>query len=167
MDSITDASLDGNWYIPGIELGAENSGSLGTTSGQQEISSYCLEINGNQTCTNSTTPSPSLSATPTPRYITPTIYCLGSCPTVSPTSITGVPSGQPFPSQNPISQSPVPSEAIPPTTEVTPIASPSPIQTPIPEKRKNIFEIIRDMILKIIQAILQFLLQLLKLLGLR
>ncbi len=39
--------LNGNWYIPGIELGCENSGILGTTSGAIELSTYNLEVNGN------------------------------------------------------------------------------------------------------------------------
>ncbi len=35
-----------SWYIAGIELGTENSGSLGATSGRIEISTYNLEVNG-------------------------------------------------------------------------------------------------------------------------
>ncbi len=81
MNSITDASLNGDWYVPGIELADENSGSLGSTVGRQEISSFCLEINGNQTCTNdspiaSPTPIPSGSPTPTPNCN----ICDGVCP---------------------------------------------------------------------------------------
>lgn len=36
----------GNWYFPGIELGCENSGSSGITSGAIEIDGVSFELNG-------------------------------------------------------------------------------------------------------------------------
>lgn len=105
-------------------------------------------------------PTPSLTATPTPSpaiYPTLIIYCLGSCPrpSVIPT-VTATPSNQPLPSRSPTS-----SEDPTPTTQVTISMTPSPTQTPAPKKRRSIFQIIRDLILKYIQTILQFLLRLL------
>ncbi len=54
MTNVT--SLNGSWYIPGFELGCENSASKGTTSGEITINSYEVEING----TKITTPPPSI-----------------------------------------------------------------------------------------------------------
>lgn len=83
---------------------------------------------------------------PTPRYVTPTVYCLGSCPTIpiSPTIISN-PSPQPSQTQSP-SQSPVPSESIIPTSRIRPSVMPNPTQTPTPVRRRNIFEIIWQII---------------------
>ena len=104
-------------------------------------------------------PTPSLTATPTPSpaiYPTLIIYCLGSCPrpSVMPTATT-VPSTQPSPFR-----SPIPSEYPTPTIQVAISMTPSPTSTPTPKKRRNIFQIIRDFILKFIQTVLQFLLRL-------
>lgn len=100
-------------------------------------------------------PTPSLTATPTPSpaiYPTLIIYCLGSCPrpSVIPTATT-VPSTHPSPSR-----SPIPSEYPAPTIQVTISMAPGPAPTPKPKKRRNIFQIIIDFILKFIQTILQF-----------
>lgn len=104
-------------------------------------------------------PTPTLTPTPTPSpaiYPTLIIYCLGSCPrpSVMPTATT-FPSTQPLPSR-----SPIPSEYPAPTVQVTISMAPSPTSIPAPKKRRNIFQIIRDFILRFIQTILQFLLKL-------
>ena len=72
-------SINGNWYIPGIEFGSENSGSVGSTSGAAEIDGYTLEVNGNVVSVGSTaggtqasTTAPTPTRTPTPRSTTTT-----------------------------------------------------------------------------------------------
>ncbi len=55
MNAVT-RTLNGGWYIPGLEFGTENSGDWGTTSGRIEISRYDIEVNGNTTGLGFTTP---------------------------------------------------------------------------------------------------------------
>ncbi len=98
-------------------------------------------------------PTPTLTPTPTPSpaiYPTLIIYCLGSCPrpSVIPTATT-IPPTQPLPSQ-----SPIPNEYLTPPVQVTISMAPSPTSTPAPKKRRNIFQIIRDLILEFIRTIL-------------
>ena len=38
--------INGSWYLPGIELGCENSATSGPTSGKIQIITYNLEVNG-------------------------------------------------------------------------------------------------------------------------
>lgn len=124
--------------------------------------------NGSGGCGTNPTPTSTGSlisptpAIPTPIYVTPTIYCMGSCPTLPITPTTGTPSNQP-----PLSQSPVLSQGLMPTAKITISLAPNPNKTPKPKKGKSFFQIIKDFISKIIQIILQFLLLLLKMLGLK
>lgn len=108
------------------------------------------------------TPTTILTQTPPSSY--PTLYCIGSCPTSTPSiipTITENPCDQPSQSPSLVpggSITPVPSGNIIPTTQVTPGAVPT--QTPQPGTINDIFK-------KIIEFILKWLHLLLKLFGLR
>ncbi len=101
-----------------------------------------------------TFPRCSMVLTPTPVYVTPTIYCLGSCPTlpITPTT-TLTPSDQPSPSQ---SLSPFPSVSVIPTIEIptTTIIVPNPTQNPTPRDGRDIFQFIWDLIRRILEMLM-------------
>lgn len=56
IDTIT--GISGSWYLPGLELGCENSGSLGNTSGAIEIDGYSLNVNGQSISIGTPVPPP-------------------------------------------------------------------------------------------------------------
>lgn len=60
VDTVT--GINGSWYMAGLELGPENSGSIGTSSGTLQIDVYNATVNGNTIGLGATPPTPILTS---------------------------------------------------------------------------------------------------------
>ncbi len=100
-----------------------------------------------------TQPMPTIqpTITPTPMRVTPTLFCLGSCPTIPVTPTIGNPSPQPSP-QPSTSQSP--SNTPIPTNIQNPTATPQPPNVIPPNK--GLLQFLLEFIRMLIELILQF-----------
>jgi hypothetical protein len=142
---VTGASYTVNFYTQG------NSTPVKTLNFQKTAPSPSMSAALSQA------PNPSTVPPTNPAYPTPTLYCLGSCPTLPITPTTGNPTQYPSISQPPISDYPSPTTSISPTIKITS----EPKQKKEEKKGKNIFENIWEMIRKIIEFIQRLLQQLL------